>query len=63
MEKESQLNYYKNHVKQLTEELQKLTSLFETVKNENFNLKKATRIIINSYYYIQPLKLNLQTLT
>lgn len=40
MEKESQLNYYKNHVKQLTEELQKLTSLFETVKNENFNLKK-----------------------
>ncbi|CAD8118375.1 unnamed protein product [Paramecium sonneborni] len=38
-EKEKEINYYKNHIQQLTEELQKLTELFETVRNENQSLK------------------------
>ncbi|CAK62629.1 unnamed protein product (macronuclear) [Paramecium tetraurelia] len=38
-EKDKEINYYKNHIQQLTEELQKLTELFETVRNENQSLK------------------------
>ncbi|CAD8098225.1 unnamed protein product [Paramecium primaurelia] len=38
-EKDKEIKYYKNHIQQLTEELQKLTELFETVRNENQSLK------------------------
>ncbi|CAD8208910.1 unnamed protein product [Paramecium octaurelia] len=38
-EKDKEINYYKNHIQQLTEELQKLTELFETVRNDNQSLK------------------------
>ncbi|CAD8124184.1 unnamed protein product [Paramecium sonneborni] len=38
-EKDKEINNQKNHIQQLTEELQKLTELFETVRNENQCLK------------------------
>ncbi|CAD8191635.1 unnamed protein product [Paramecium octaurelia] len=38
-EKDKEVNYYKSHIQQLTEELQKLTEYFETVRNENQQLK------------------------
>ncbi|CAK64482.1 unnamed protein product (macronuclear) [Paramecium tetraurelia] len=46
-EKNKEVNYYKNHIQQLTEKLQKLTEYFETVKNENQSLKNQVDLSQN----------------